>query len=332
MRFFERTKHFLQRISRQNKQFPARLKEYGFKVAAATYLDGLMPPEKHDFYINAVEEYVDRFMVPVVEKYKDWTPDQMPPRPEGKIPVWCCWWQGEAQMPELVRMCNTRLKQLFPHDQAELHMLTKDNYKNYVTLPDHILQKFEAGKITITTLSDILRAALLSEYGGFWMDATVFISNEFPREFFNHDYYAQRMYDPVKYRREACKGRWCGFLMAGRPGNVLFLVLRDAFYEWWKVHDSIIDYVLIDYLILGGYKGVPAITRQVDALPDNNVGVFDMYGKLHLAYSPELYESLTADTNLHKLTYKIDLYKQTPDGSPTLYAHLLQMVFGEESK
>lgn len=332
MSFIGRTKHFLQRISLENKAFSARLKEYGWKVSSAAYLDGLFPPEKHPFYIRTVEQYVDRFMVPIVEKYKNWTEDQMPPRPAGKVPVWCCWWQGEDQMPELVRLCNTRMKQLFPHDEAELHLLTKENYKDFVTLPDHILQKFEAGKMSITALSDVLRVALLAQYGGFWIDATVFISDTFPREFLRHDYYAQRMYDPVKWRNEACKGRWCGFLMGGRPGNVIFLLLRDAFYEWWKDHNSVVDYVILDYFLLSGYKSLPSITRQIDTLPDNNVGVFDMYGKLHLPYSPGLYENLTRDTNLHKLTYKIDLYKQTQDGSPTLYAHLLQMVFGEVEK
>jgi hypothetical protein len=64
----------------------------------------------------------------------------------------------------------------------------------------------------------------------------------------------------------------------------------------------------------------------VDNLPDNNPDVFEMYKVLHWPYTPELYERLTTTTNLHKLTYKIDLTEQTSDGNQTLYAHLRQLT------
>lgn len=307
------------------------MKEYGFKVACVTYLDGLIPPEKHSFYIRTIERYVDRFMEPILRQYQNWCPWQMAAPPTGKTAVWCCWWQGENQMPELVRMCNTRLRQLLPTEEAELHILTSENYRDYVELPDYIIEKFESGKMSITALSDILRVALLAQYGGFWIDATVFISDRFPLEFIRSDYYAQRMYDPVKWKHEACKGRWCGFLMGGRAGNVIFLLLRDAFYAWWKEHDSVIDYVILDYFLLAGYKNLPSIRDQVDHLPDNNPDVFEMYKVLDRPYTQELYALLTKDTNLHKLTYKIDLVKETAAGEQTLYAYLLDLVKQEYS-
>lgn len=325
MSVLSRLKHLGGRFKNEAGKFPERRKEYGFKVAAATYLDGLIPPGKHPFYIRTVEAYVDGFMQPIVEKYRDHPVHEKLEHKPGKVPVWCCWWQGVENMPELVRMCNDRLRHFIP-DEAELRMLTAENYREFVELPPWVIEKFEAGKMSITALSDILRVALLAEHGGFWIDSTVFISDRFPVEFIRSDYYAQRMYDPVKWKHEACKGRWCGFLMGGKPGNVIFRLLRDAFFAWWKDHDSVIDYVILDYFLLAGYKQVPAIREQVDNLPDNNPDVFEMYKVLHLPYTPELYGKLTATTNLHKLTYKIDLTEQTPDGEQTLYAYLRQMV------
>ena len=325
MSVFSRAKHFGGRIVQETREFPARLKEYGFKVASATFLDGLVPPEKHPFYIRTIESYVDRFMEPIVHKYEKHPVNEKLEHKEGKVPVWCCWWQGVENMPELVRMCNDRLRSFLP-EEAELRMLTAENYRDYVQLPSWVMEKFEAGKMSITALSDILRVALLAECGGFWIDSTVFISHYFPMEFIRQDYYAQRMYDPVKLKHEACKGRWSGFLVGGKPGNVIFCLLRDAFYAWWKEHDSVVDYVIFDYFLLSGYKKVPAIREQVDRLPDNNRDVFEMYQVLHLAYTPELYARLTANTNLHKLTYKIDLTEQTPDGEQTLYAYLRQIT------
>lgn len=320
-----RAKHFLDRVAQETREFPARRKEYGFKVAGATYLDGLFPPEKHPFYIRTIESYVDAFMQPIVERYSNHPVDEKLEHKEGKVPVWCCWWQGTEHMPQLVKMCNDRLRSFLPVE-AELHMLTAENYKEYVELPSWVIEKFEAGKMSITALSDILRVALLAEHGGFWIDSTVFISHRFPVEFIQKDYYAQRMYDPIKWQHEACKGRWCGFLMGGKPGNVIFRLLRDAFFAWWKEHDSVVDYVILDYFLLSGYKQVPAIRKQIDNLPNNNMGVFAMYQVLDWEYTQELYENLTKNTNLHKLTYKIPLTEQTPDGKKTLYSFLQQIT------
>lgn len=327
MSLISRALHFGQRIIQETKEFSPRCKEFGFKVAGLTYIDGLFPPEKHQFYIDAIEAYVDKFMGPIVKKYRHWDNKPVSNKAGTKVPVWCCWWQGAEQMPEIVRMCNDRLRQVLPGERAELQMITAENYREFVELPGYIIEKFEAGKMSITALSDILRVALLAKYGGFWIDSTVFISNGFPMEFITEDYYAQKMYDPVKWSHEACKGRWCGFLMGGKAENVLFLLLRDAFFEWWRVHDSVIDYVILDYFLLAGYKRIPAITKQIDNLPNNNPGVFDMYKVLNTRYSEELYQTLTADTNLHKLTYKMQLAQATEDGEPTLYAHLLRIAY-----
>ena len=331
MRILSRAKHFGDRIIRETKEYPARLKEYGFKLAGATFIDGLIPPEKHPFYISTVEAYVDCFMEPIVDKYRDWEPEAANPSRNGKVPVWCCWWQGVEQMPELVRMCNDRLRQLLPTEEVELHLLTQANYQDYVELPNYIIEKFESGKMSITALSDVLRVALLAQYGGFWIDATVFISDHFPVEFVRSDFYAQRMFDPVKWKHEACKGRWCGFLMGGKAENIIFLLLRDAFFTWWKTHDSVIDYVILDYFLLAGYKQLPAIREQIDGVPDNNPDVFEMYKVLNKPYTPELFARLTSRTNLHKLTYKMQLNRCSADGSLSLYGYLQNLVYQEDS-
>lgn len=327
MSVLSRAKHLGDRIVREAKEYPDRRKEYGFKIASITFIDGLIPPEKHPFYIRAVEGYVSKFMEPIIDRYRDWEPKIQMSCVSKKMPVWCCWWQGIECMPELVRLCNDRLRQLIPVEEAELHMITQKNYRDYVDIPLYIIEKFEAGKMSITALSDVLRVALLAQYGGFWIDATVFISDRFPVEFIRNDFYAQKMFDPVKWKHEACKGRWCGFLMGGTAENIIFLLLRDAFYAWWKSHDSVVDYVILDYFLLAGYKQIPAVQKQIDSVPDNNPDVFEMYKVLNEPYTPLLYDTLTGSTNLHKLTYKMELKPHTSDGDNTLYGYLRSLVY-----
>ena len=182
----------------------------------------------------------------------------------------------------------------------------------------------------MTTLSDILRFCLLSEYGGFWMDATVFFTGDFSTKFLEKSFYSQKMYDPVIWHREASKGRWAGFFMAGYAHNPIFEFGRDAFFEWWRKYDDIVDYVLIDYLILLGYKNFQQIRELIDDVPDNNQDIFEMYQVLDKPYTTELYDRLTKRNIIHKLTYKIDLKKEIADGQETLYAHLLGEVYGNK--
>ena len=55
-----------------------------------------------------------------------------------------------------------------------------------------------------------------------------------------------------------------------------------------------------------------------------------MYQVLNQPYSPELMERLTRRNVMHKLTYKMDLMRQTPEGELTLYGYLWNQVFGEK--
>ena len=291
-----------------------------------TFFDGLKPPGKSEKYIATIQSYVDNFLADVVEKHKN-LPNESVKEPQGKIPVWCCWWQGTEQMPEIAKMCHDRLKQVLPEDKAELHVITLDNYQEYVDIPEHIIDKFNRKIITMTTMSDVLRFRLLEKYGGYWLDATVFFTDKIPQQYFSGDFYCQRMaLDLPEVRREACKGNWCGFSMAGPAHSPVFRFMNDAFDAWWKKNDTIIEYVLIDYMLMTGFKHVPAVHEVIDSVANNNVEIFGLYKKLNEPYTKELYAELTKVNVMHKLTYKMELKKVTDDGQETLYGHLLREV------
>ena len=330
-RIFQRAYHLWQRIVNESKRLPSRWKVFGAKVALETFWDGLIPPGKTMRYIRTIENYVDGVLKPLTEEFQGEQDASVQPTGE-KIPIWCCWWQGEAQMPELVKLCHARLKQVIPADKAELHLITLDNYRDYVQLPDHILEKFENKIITMTTMSDVLRFALLEKYGGYWLDATVFFTGEIPEEYFSGNFYCQRMVNNTRCaQREACRCNWCGFSMDGPKNSIVFRFMSRAFSLWWEKYDTIIDYVLIDYLLWPGFKAVPAIRQTIDAVPDNNEDIFEMYRVLNRPYSPELLERLTERNVMHKLTYKMDLQKVTTEGQQTLYGYLWEWVFGEKN-
>jgi hypothetical protein len=76
-----------------------------------------------------------------------------------------------------------------------------------------------------------------------------------------------------------------------------------------------------------GLKLVPGIRDTIDTVPDNNEDIFEMYRVLNEPYSPELLERVTQRNVMHKLTYKMDLLKETPQGKQTLYGYLMEQVY-----
>ena len=86
--------------------------------------------------------------------------------------VWVLWLQGEENAPEIVKACIASTKRAFKG--YEYKVLDKSNIHDYIELPDYIEEKYKKGIITHAHYSDIVRVALLSQYGGVWVDATVY--------------------------------------------------------------------------------------------------------------------------------------------------------------
>ena len=98
---------------------------------------------------------------------------------DGKDNIWVCWFQGVDKAPEIVKKCIESIKKY--NKDKNIHIIDRKNFKEYVTIPKYILEKWEKGVISNTHFSDILRIILLIEHGGFWLDATTLLTNELPK-------------------------------------------------------------------------------------------------------------------------------------------------------
>lgn len=63
-------------------------------------------------------------------------------------------------------------------------LITKDNYAEYITLPNHILDKMAKGEMTLTHFFDIVRMALFYKHGRLWIDYREYR----PEEIFENDF------------------------------------------------------------------------------------------------------------------------------------------------
>lgn len=279
-----------------------------------------------------------KMLHPLILSYANGTPvDLLPLEParhdfHGKLPVWICWWQGESSMPDIVKACLHSLRQNLPEESTEIRLITFENLSSYVHFPDFVMEKYHKKAITLTHLSDLLRVALLTLYGGFWLDAT-YLLNGIPADWILRDgvFFTQR-FKELRYTDEiVVKGRWTANLMKAGAGNPLTRFVLNAFYCYWAACDTLLDYFLIDYLVLLAYEEIPSIREMIDHCPPSQPELYSMEILLNEAYDEKKWERLTRETCFFKLSYKHIFENETKDGRKTWYAKIMER-YGSDAK
>lgn len=239
--------------------------------------------------------------------------------PDEIQPIWVCWWQGEAQMPPVVKTCYCSL--LSHSNGHPVHLICKDNIAEYVTMPPVIEQKRETGLITLTHFSDLLRVALLEKHGGLWIDATIFATGDVPREIPYFYTIKQKCID----ESYVSDYRWTGYFLGGSKNNPIFSEINKYFTYYWTKHDSLIDYYFLDYVIAAlvnislEYKDIIEQVRYSN--PQNHV----LAKCMDLPYDEESFMSICADTDFHKLSWKDDYLERNNLGQKTFYGMICSL-------
>lgn len=240
---------------------------------------------------------------------------------EANSPIWVCWWDSELDAPELVRQC---IKSIIKHaGNHPVHVVDKNTYNQYLHIPDDILKKAETGQIKLAHLSDYIRVSLIAQYGGLWLDATVFCAYEISEEYFKQSIFTCKS-EPQK-SRFISQMRWTTFVLGGWKGNVLYMFLKLAFEIYWKEENMAIDYLFFDYLIELARKNVPAVRQYMDEIPLNNLRRDDLQAAMGLAVSGKKFEDIVQqDTILYKLSWRESFQMKTVDGDESIYAFFLK--------
>lgn len=133
---------------------------------------------------RTVMNYLKKYL-PVIRQY-DYQENKECIGPSSNI--WTLWWQGCEKAPDIVKVCIASIKKNAGNHPVIL--LDQYNYKQYVTLPDHVVDNFEKGNISIAHLSDMIRTSLLYKYGGIWMDATLYMLHPLDESIENRTFYS----------------------------------------------------------------------------------------------------------------------------------------------
>lgn len=236
--------------------------------------------------------------------------------------IWICWFQGLESAPELVKRCIASVQNNAP--DAQVIILTDENIPDYLALPEHIKTKYQAGLISKAQYSDIVRCSLLYQYGGIWMDATVFLTRPVPESFYQRTFSSLR-FDAAE--NALSQGYWTAYFLAAQKGNALVKLVRDILYRYWQHHDALIEYFLIDYSFLYARERYPQFRQIMDVQPVTGNNRFLI--RQFISSKPDV-TAMTAlnqdPVGIYKLSHK-EQYRTSDSGQPTVYSKILDGSF-----
>ncbi|MCJ1991697.1 hypothetical protein GYN14_04195 [Lactococcus piscium] len=223
----------------------------------------------NQIFHNYIVGYLEKNYEQVIMKYSDKSIEI-----DVKINsnVWMMWWQGEENAPDLVKRCIYSVRDTF----GDITVISQDNFKEYVTLPDYILEKQEEGIIGLANFSDIMRFNLLASHGGLWIDATIFLKNFDPNLELKNPYFTIKGSDYFN-NKYVPQGKWRGFFQYGQKDLLVFKFSVDIFNEYWKNENQLINFFLIDYILEIAYRNNIGNFRDINnRIKENNLEIYKL--------------------------------------------------------
>lgn len=89
--------------------------------------------------------------------------------------IWT-YWDNPDKLPKTVKICMESWKRYNP--EYEIILLTKGNYKKYVTIAEDIASNKNFNDSS-ARFSDLLRLCVLAEHGGVWIDSSILLKEPF---------------------------------------------------------------------------------------------------------------------------------------------------------
>lgn len=235
--------------------------------------------------------------------------------------IWTCWWQGKNFAPELIKACWNSWKLHVPLEM-EIVVITKDNYSEYIEIPEYVLDKVNNGSILLATLSDIIRHSLLYKYGGMWLDATIYMNDDIPIDVFEYDIYTRN----IKTHEFGSKSCWAGwFLYSKFAGQELFKFVMEAFFYFYKKNDTIPYYLMIDYLTAIASNEIKEVENKLNSVPCNNIKALELAKHLNESFDYDNYLEYTSGGFIQKLTRHGKSYSEN-----SIYQYIVNKYLGEK--
>jgi hypothetical protein len=242
------------------------------KLILASYID------KHQYEIrniaNLIKDETNRF---------------------SQYPVFIYWGQGFNDAPPIVKAVYQRLQRVVP--VKSLITLSEENIRDYIYIPEYVNK---IRKEHYANYSDYIRFALLAKYGGAWVDATVYVSEDFYEQLIQYNN------QPSKYPMDGpitVMGSW--FRTYKQTSHLGEKMLQATTLFWLKHYSKFPFYFFIDFLeqYYADFKIEPHKERDVFFRKNDND--FTLRDSLSNSFDKEWAEKVLRSQPVHKLNYKL---------------------------
>lgn len=213
--------------------------------------------------------------------------------------VFSIWFQGEVSAPQIVRSCFASIRKNCP---LELVVLDRDTIFDWIDIPEHVVDKWRAGKMSHAHFADICRVDLLWRHGGIWMDATDFMTHTLPEYVLKEPFF---VYLSGKYQAGSYSGIQNCFIRS-EAGNPLLGAWRSAILEYWKREDYAIDYFVHQMLFIHAVRHnqtANAIYSQMPKIQQDPTHIL-WYNYRNSKYDKDEFEQITKEGIFQKTDFK----------------------------
>lgn len=229
--------------------------------------------------------------------------------------IWQYWHQGIENAPPIIKKCFESIKKY--HPECDIRILTYDTIKNYIDLPKKYYDLLEQKKIPIAIFSDVVRLYLLSQYGGMWIDSTIYLTGRIPNNILQADFFAFQK-DP---KTDSFEDKMTCFFIKAKANNIWIHLIKNAIESYWRKNDYLIHYFMFEHIVTMISNSTPELLAEWNKMPYYSANIT---GKLQDKFFDEFIESefeqLKNETSIHKLTYKRNITKPI---SQTYYEHII---------
>lgn len=214
------------------------------------------------------------------------------------IPVFQYWNTGLDNAPEIVRFCvNSVKKNTLNMHHIEINDM---NFEKYVDIPVPIKTKYIKGEISPTHFSDILRLALLSNYGGFWIDSTVYLSGEI-------EHYAREPFfafsTTPKYLMGDEKLSFSSWFLYSEKNGIFVKYVYQMLINYWESERQYLHRYYQTYCYTHVLNALNGEKNTITTVKESNVMSHYLQIELNEDINVERIKTIVAQTKVHKLSY-----------------------------
>ena len=203
----------------------------------------------------------------------------------------------------------------------KINVVTIKNIADFVGFPNHIVEKFNAGKITPTHFSDLLRLELLINHGGIWVDSTVLSTGR------EQNFLRESLFIFQSTWRNSPAHLGSNWFIVSQKGNPILKTTRDLLYKYWEDHDELGAggfYFIFHCMFHLAASKYPELWAKVPVF--SNVPPHVLQFEFFQKYNPDRFAQIKNMSHFHKLTWKYPPALLTPERTAgTNYEYVMKI-------